>query len=330
MSANFAPALPLSIALFAVLAAACAPDTEEQMFRDTGQPTFNSPEIDDAPFPELSLSGQPNSAGVTLVGLRDPGNVIHPLRTNGRDEIVVYDASETTILYRGANLVGWDLVLEKDGDELSGTITHYNGDAPAWSDEGRPLTTYVIKFEGDEPGNFKNVCPDVMGSPDAPVVTLIVGETYDRVLKKVDLIDGDWVTFACSGQAAYKAKALGYEQGEFFADTMAPATRAQQDATLKMITADFCGTGDSFTEENTPIRWENTAGTVTLPQPGEPGYVPTILEAVWNDERALCLSNPRRGDLGKVEAICPNLLPHCDDIDWATEPHEWVSYKPVQ
>ncbi|WAS95733.1 ADYC domain-containing protein [Nannocystis punicea] len=326
MSADFAPVLPLSVALFAVLAAACAPDTEEQMFRDTGQPTFNSPEIDDAPFPELSLSGVPNSAGVSLVGLRGPGNVIHPLRTNGRDELVVYDEDETTILYHGADLNGWELVLEKDGVQVSGWISNYNGNAPAWNDEGRPLTTYVIWFL--EPGTniTKNVCPETVDWPTAPVVTLIVGETYDRVGKQVDLIDGDWVTFACSGQAAYKTKALGYEQGEPFGDTMVPATRDQQTATLKMITADYCGTGHSFTAQGKAIQWANTAGTVTIPF----GTVLGNFEAVWDHNGAICIDIPRLASRAEIEAECPGQIPDCADIDWENTPHEWVTWTPLQ
>jgi hypothetical protein len=308
-----------------VLAAACAPDTEEQMFRDTSQPTFNSPEIDDAPFPELSLSGQPNSAGVSLVGLRDPiTQDIHPLVTNGRDELVVYE--DGALLHRGDDLVGWKLVLEKDGVELEGTIHAYNGHAPAWNDGGRPLTTYAIAFVDDTTLIApKNVCPTYLGEPNNPVLTIIVGETYDRVRKEVDLIDADWVTFACADQAAYKAKALGYEQGEPFADTMAPATRAQQDATLKMITADYCGTGHSFTAPNTAIYWQNTAGTVTIPV----GTVPGHFEAAWDENGAICLNDPRLVPRVEVEAECPD-LPSCDDVDWETMAPEWVSYKPIQ
>ncbi|MCY1061804.1 ADYC domain-containing protein [Nannocystis sp. SCPEA4] len=324
MLAHFARFLPLSAALLAMTAAACtyAPE-DEQSYRDSGTLTVNSPEIDDAPFPELSLSGQPNSAGVSLVGLRDPNGNLHPLATNSRDELVVYDDNHN-LLFSGDDLVDWTLVLEKDGVEVEGTILTYDGDVPGWTDDGRPITTYAISFPGTaaDPGH-KNVCPTYRDEPLNPVLTIIRGATYDRELKEVDLIDADWVTFACADQAAYKAKALGYHQGENFAGTTAPATRDQQDATLKMITADYCGTGHSFTVQGTAIHWENSARTVTI----APGTVYGYFEAIWGKDGAICLNDPRAVDRSEVEAECD--IPLCP-IDWETTSHEWATWKPLQ
>jgi hypothetical protein len=335
MTSPIARFLPVFVTLSAVTPA-CAPEPEndEIDYRETcGTCPTNSPQIDDAPFPELSLSGQPNSAGVTLVGLSGPpGNAaLHPLVISGRDELVVLDENDA-VLYHGADLINWEILLEKDGDTKRGKIVAYNPAEPGLDDSERPFTTYAISFmDNNGPPFFtKNVCPTYWNEPTSPVLTLIAGETYDRVAKTVDLINADWVTFACKDQAAFKAKALGYEQNVDFAQTGAPATRAQQDATLKMITADYCGFGFSFTEQGVSIVWGNTAGTV-LPKadPNDPSEVEGI-EAVWNNGGAICLSTPRLVDIGKVETECPDLdIPQCDEINWANMSHEWVTWKPL-
>ncbi|PCC74075.1 hypothetical protein SAMN02745121_07526 [Nannocystis exedens] len=330
MTSPVARFLPLFAALSAVTPA-CAPEPEgdELEFRTTCETCgSNSPQIDDAPFPELSLSGQPNSAGVSLVGLRDPvTQVLHPLVIAGRDELVVLDENDA-ILYHGADLIDWFLVLEKDGDPVFGQIVAYNAAEPALDNSGRPFNTYAIAFV-DNSGivTTKNVCPTYWDEPTNPVLTIIAGATYDRVLKRVQF-DSDWVTFACKDQAAFKAKALGYEQNVNFAQTGAPATQDQQDATLKMITADYCGGGFSFTEQNTSVLWANTAGTV-LPKtdPNDPNEIEGI-EAVWNQDGAICLTTPRKGNLADVEAECPG-IPLCSNVDWANMAHEWVTWKPL-
>ncbi|MCY0991045.1 ADYC domain-containing protein [Nannocystis sp. ILAH1] len=317
--------MPLCVVVLAVTpACTSAPEGDELEFRETcGTCGYNSPEINDAPFPELSLAGLPNSAGVSLVGLRDPlESDIYPLNTDIRGELVVYKGDTTQVLAGGEDLVGWKLVLEKDGDEVEGTILVYNDDEPSSADEGRPFTTYAIWFVDPDDATTKNVCPTFWNQPSTPVLTVIRGETYDRENKEVDLIEDEWVTFACKDQAAFKAKAFGYEQGQIFPLTSAPATRAQQDATLKMITADYCGTGQSFTVQDWNIYWENAAGTVT------PDAVmnPLHIEAVWDEFGAICVQNPRLATIEKVDLDCPG-IPRCLDIDWASVPYEWITWK---
>ncbi|MFY0533505.1 ADYC domain-containing protein [Nannocystis pusilla] len=212
--------MPLCVAVLAVTPACTSmPEDDELEFRETcGTCGNNSPEINDAPFPELSLAGAPNSAGVSLVGLRDPlDSEIYPLDTDDRGSLVVYKGDTTQVLAGGEDLVGWNLVLEKDDDLLEGTILVYNDEEPSLADEGRPFTTYAIWFvDNGSPIVTKNVCPTYWNQPTAPVLTVIRGETYNRADKEVDLIEDEWVTFACKDQAAFKAKAFGYEQGQLF------------------------------------------------------------------------------------------------------------------
>ncbi|MDC0720499.1 ADYC domain-containing protein [Nannocystis bainbridge] len=303
------------------LTVACTeiPGEDDLQFRTTNDTTpLNSPDINHAPVPEVALDGQENFAGVTLVGLRhlETSSQIFQLDTID-DALVARDGS--SIIASGSDLLGWELVMERDGHELIATISGYSDDIEALADDGEPLTAYALSYHGLKDGVWGqwNECPEFAASPDSPVLTLIRGQTYDREDRRVDLIDPDWVTFACLGEAAFKAKSLGYSQSRIFPGTSAPATRAQQDATLKMITADYCGTGHSFTEQGVAIDWQNRAASVT------PAATPGDLEAVWGPDGALCLEEPRLRPRQDVEAECT--IPSCAGFDF-TGAWEWKSF----
>lgn len=299
-------------------------DDESLAPRDCEPPLcgFNSPRINDAPFPELHLGGLANDAGVSLVGLRSPTSTeIYELKIEAHQALAAY--SGTMRVAHGAGLVGWQLVLDDNGTEVSGTIRAFSRATASWATGNDSLTTYAISFPSPVTvGLDLNVCPTYVNDPNTPVLTVIPGQTYDREAKLVGLIDSSWATFACADEAAYKAKRLGYAEVLGFDGTALPATRAQQDATLKMITADYCGKGKSFTEPNTPVYWENTALTVPM---GPPANERDTIEAIWTDYGALCLDNPRiPGMLAKIQADCE--LPSCDTIDLEEVSHEWISW----
>ena len=97
-----------------------------------------------------------------------------------------------------------------------------------------------------------------------------------------------------------------------------PASRARQDATLKMITADYCGIGHSFTDQGIEVAWENTAQTVTSNE--------TEIEAMWGADGAICLDTPRFSSIQDIKSTCPEPPPPCSSIDPDDFVVEWVSY----
>jgi hypothetical protein len=64
---------------------------------------------------------------------------------------------------------------------------------------------------------------------------------------------------------------------------------------LKMLTADYCGTGRSFTRNGQPLRYEDADGwyrespALDVADPVDAAAV----EAIWTGDGALCLANPR-------------------------------------
>jgi hypothetical protein len=320
---SYAPFALLTITVLVAPIGACTPeftgqdDADDPTLRDCPGCTLNSPAINNAKFPALHLGGLPNDDGVSLLGLFDPATMqTYDVGTNSLEDLTALDG--LTVVAEGDELVGWTLVLEKDSNPLYGMIVAHDRTITSWAAGNPNMTAYAISFA--DVNITKNVCPTFADSPNTPVLTIIPGQTYDNVNKVVDEVDANWVTFACADEAAYKAKRLGYEQNLNFAGTNAPASIDQQNATLKMITADYCGLGKSFTVQGTPLAWENAAQTVTAP--------PDLkIEAIWTATGALCLDTPRIAELqDKIDEECS--LPYCDTIDLEQVPYEWITWTP--
>ncbi|MBL9100602.1 MAG: hypothetical protein JNL82_06580 [Myxococcales bacterium] len=301
--------------LLATSTVACGPlllDPDEVEFRETigcASCPPNSPHVNDAPIPNLRLSGLPNDDGVSLLGLRPNTSApLHTVTTDSHEDLVA--VLDGTIVASGAGLVGWQLVVEFEGEEEVVTIAGYDPAVPSLADAGRPITTYALNFSvpaGSGAARDVNVCPGGYASGDT-VITVIRGETYDNELKKVHYQDPDWVTLACADEAAYKTKRLGYGPMSALGPPNPAASKDQRDATLKMITADYCGTGESFTAQGTGLYYEDRAGIVVA-------YTHNVqlTEALWTKDGALCLDFPRHTDREKVSEVCD--LPYCGALD---------------
>jgi hypothetical protein len=74
---------------------------------------------------------------------------------------------------------------------------------------------------------------------------------------------------------------------------------------FKMFTGDYCGDGTPFTVRGRPLLWEDakviTRFTAT----------PASLEAVWNENGAVSLDQPRRPELAAAMNAHCRPLPRC-------------------
>ena len=323
-----ARSLSLAAPVLALLGA-CDPaldatdDAGPAEFRDCPSCVLNSPVLNDFLFPELHLGGLPNFDGVTLIGIYKP-NVPAPYTLDVSFDEELVARSGATVIARAGALINWEIELEKGGARMRGRIVGHTRTIPSWAAGNRAISAYAIAFQSPTvPGLFINACPSFANNATATVLTIIPGQTYDRELKLVDITDDpEWVTFACADEAAYKAKRLGYDPNIRFAGTNQPASVAQQNATLKMITADYCGTGHSFTAQGTDLWWQNDAATVTTQPDAD-----SLVEAVWTDAGALCLDTPRHVERLQVEAACD--IPYCGGLDLTNSSGEWMTWAPA-
>lgn len=293
-------------------------DEDEAAFRSLGCPKcqFNSAEVNTFPVPALDLTGTPDARGIAVRALRDPEGNLHALGVLG-EELAAYD--DGVLVASGEKLLKWELVLDRDGSELALSIVGHRQQA-SWAKNGAPVTLYGLAGEFDDKP-LEAFCHDpVLG---AAAVTIVHGETYDGVHKIIDQVGDQWITLACVDQAAYKVKRLGYGPNGNQGPEGKPATPGQRTATLKMVTADYCGTGQSFTVDYSRVYFSNKAKSLTF----DPivGFV--SIDAIWSEKGALCFDAPRHVRQKEILAVCQ--LPLCSKLANQLPPHwEWKTLLP--
>jgi hypothetical protein len=276
---------------------------------------YNTTEVNGKSLQELHLGGQANSDGVKLVGFLPPAGLLlnWQLGVEG-DALVARGGLFGNQTLRGAALVGGTMLIEIDSLLTVPVIIAGYDEVDSWASNGEPVAAYALIYADlAQPLLQRSVCKGTLLDPLQAAVVVLAGERYDLDDKTVIPNQTNWITLACAGSAAAKMSLLGYGPHTEFTDASPPTTVAQRAATLKSVVADYCGNGDSYTEDGTPLEWENQGGTVL------PGPDAGALEAIWNENGAVCLDAPRAVELGEVACS----LPSCegftlDDGEWAT------------
>lgn len=277
---------------------------------------YNTSEINGKSLQELNLGGEANADGVELVGFLPPLGLLlnYELDTDG-DALIARGGLLGKSTLSGPALVGGALLVQiEEGLVVPVVIAGYE-EVTSWADGGAPVPAYALVYADlHSPLLQRSVCKGTLVDPLQASVVILAGDRYDLDAKTVSAGNDGWFTLACAGSAAAKMALLGYGPNADVDGQDAPPTPAQRQATLKMVTADYCGDGHSYTEDGTPLRWENQAGTVA-----DPGADPSDLEAIWSASGALCLDTPRIVDPADVACSLPSCADlTLDDGDWAT------------
>src|SRR5262249_51460803 len=137
-------------------------------------------------------------------------------------------------------------------------------------------------------------------------------DRYDAVHKTVTETapDDPWFNLACAATAPAKMHLMRHtragsylETGELAYDT----STLKRQAMLKMFTADYCGAGQSFTADGTPLVYRDANHWF-------PAYSYAEQEALWSPDGAICLDNPRRFSRPDIEDACGRAFPTCPDF----------------
>jgi hypothetical protein len=279
---------------------------------------YNSSEVNGKSLQELHLGGQANSDGVRLVGFLPPAGLLlnWQLGVEG-DALVARGGLFGNQTLRGVQLVGSTMLLQLDALLTVPVVIAGYEEVDSWASNGEPVAAYALVYADlAQPLLQQSVCKGTLIDPLQASVVILAGERYDLDSKTVISGQQGWITLACAGSAAAKMSLLGYGPNAKFYDGSAPASVDQRQATLKMITADYCGDGHSYTADGTPLLWENQSGTVTL----DPADGPGVPEAIWTAEGAACLDTPRLVDPSEVSCA----LPSCDTF--TLDDGEWASH----
>ncbi|MCA9694406.1 MAG: hypothetical protein KC636_32820 [Myxococcales bacterium] len=278
---------------------------------------YNAAEINGESLTELHRDGLPNADGVRVVGFLSPlallGYKLHVI-----DDKFVAKGGLLLGDLEGPALLGSTILIKLSSGLTVPVIIAESGAVDSWAAGAAPITAYTLVYvDLGNPLGYSNVCTGTLLDPLTSAVTLIGGETYDDETKTVNPNMTNWFTLACAGSAAAKMKLMNYGPNSDFDGAGNPATVMQRQATLKMITADYCGGGVSYTATGTPIHWTNASGLVA-PDPEEPLGA---FEASWDGDGALCLDAPRRPDLAaSLECNLPPCTPGLIAAgEWRTE-----------
>lgn len=222
-------------------------------------------------------------------------------------------ASDGTSVLTGPALKGTTLRYEDISGDFAAIEIVAVDKVESWTVEKYDIERYKLGIRYSS-GEVTPVCEEAESIDDDDAwAVLLSGERYDWPGKSV-IASGaqgrDWFNIACVGNGLYKTKLMGYDPEP---PTASPYTTTadERQAALKMITADYCGTGTSFTASGTALQWRN-ADNWSYNSVGSGA----ALEALWDADGALCLNEPRLGQdaaaaIAAECAIANKVLPPC-------------------
>lgn len=282
-------------------------------------------------FDELNSDGMPNEYGLRIdsARLRD-GTPLRRISVR-RHHLVAVDDRGTT--YSGYALVNAVIVLKHPvhGAYEVFIEAYYPQDLQFWVNS-REAPTEIVPFylmkarrEGDVQRKPEYVCREDRLEPvwgrTTHAALVFQGDYYDPIRKTVSSVpeslplDSDpRFNVACAGTAPAKMHLTRHTRAGSINDVgrpVYPTSVSHRQAMLKMFTADYCGTGRSFTVDGFPLTYSD--GRTEFARWSEA----TGLEAVWKARGAICLNTPRRGPevAAEIAAHC-GTIPRCDSFPW--------------
>lgn len=293
---------------------------------------INSAEINDIPIGELHVVPGQNTGEINQWGAQ----LMDYLAPDGSEDYVVRFDMGHLMALRGAEMLEGEQLIgstfrvlnTNNGDEIELYIHDYDRQ-DSWTSDGFPIERFVFSYYNCATDSYIPSCTDAGSTPDESAWSVLVGGERYSWTDKTAFASGDaargWFNIACYGNALYKMKFTGYDPQPSLGSTRFTAPEDRQ-ATLKILTADFCGTGTSFTETGTPLYWINAEGWSENAAPPD-----SISEALWDENGALCLDMPRLGadtmqDIIDECASIGKVLPACADYDG---PYLWATYNPA-
>ncbi|HEX3766375.1 MAG TPA: ADYC domain-containing protein [Kofleriaceae bacterium] len=318
----------------------------------------NSPTlVDGVAFDELDAAGAPDHDGIQIVAAVQSG--VPVMLHVDRHTMTAVATDGSGIVFAHGGLVGTVVTLKKAGQTYGLKIAGVDENSLRfWAgslDEVVPFYRILVSPPGTQ--EFKDpVCRKNVAATEkvwAPVehsALAFAGDRYEPVSKRVanENRGTTWFNLACAGSATAKLHLMRHTNAGAWtpstwhpgSDVRAPGAPfhtdvAQRQAMLKMFAADYCGTGQPFTVDGQPLLYDDSKhwfapgsiGVLALSVAADGSLSPSgaKMEALWTDQGALCVNQPRlvaRTDVPCLTSATP--LPVCKPdlmAVWDTQVH---------
>jgi hypothetical protein len=225
--------------------------------------------------------------GVSLNGRKLNGESLNGVRLSGSQLVGVTDGWS---LVAGTQFVGASFVgVLSDGSTLPLRIDDVSNGTGSTSD----VWFYDVSYQSDD--GWLPLCDN--DSNGAPIAAIPLAGTWDY--SEGTRTGGSWTsssttfTFACRLNALAKCVEMGYKP---WATVNRTSLRDHHQACTRMIRADYCGNGLSWTLDGRMINLYDSLGIQTDTDRW-------TFEAEWKSDGARCLSLPRVVDLRTVFGV---------------------------
>lgn len=283
----------------------------------------NNPTLNNRNFHELAEDGTANAEGFQLGPMVKDG-VSYRVRVVGT-RLTGYSRLNTI---SGAALVGAYFYVVDQGQHVLRVNINGIAAVPVWAGpkKGEMLESYRLEWSDPVADRIQNLCStpplekpqgsELLGQK-GDYTLVFENARYDAKAKTVLPGDRNWFNIGCAGHALSKLLLTGHHP------LTGSAKVIEQQATLKMLVADYCGDGTPFTVGGEPLYWTSSNGYM-------PFFAnPETLEARWNEHGAVCIGQPRLKttkstiaqqtfpsiDAAIDEQCAATRPPSCDDID---------------
>lgn len=241
---------------------------------------LNGPTLNGMRINGRSLNG-PMLQGISLNGLRINGLKMNGVNFNGP---LIQGRTLNGISLQGTQFGGLPAGTRLDGAELRGELSDGSAVAifiDAVRENPDAKNADVVLYDVSYGDAHEPLCGrDASGTP---LRATAIANTWDeRTGARID--SADRFTFACEGAALYKCVAAGYKPWQ------SASLAAYHQACTRMIRADYCGDGSSFTKDGTLIDMSDARGLQAYETMARPDFA---FEAAWGPDGATCIEKTR-------------------------------------
>jgi hypothetical protein len=275
------------------------------------------------------MTSEPNEQGLFIQGFRSGAGAAHrlPIGTSmdldvEGDRLLGRLAGQPAV--EGAELEGATIDLLSSSGYSVPVHIEWTGETDFWvSAPAGPARTSVYKLTTMLPtGILGSICdelPAVSGTisvdddiDPAELAVVFEGDRYNSHSGIIEIPGKTgWFNIACVGTALAKMHLLRHTSAGN-GSTSSPSWEQRQ-AMLRLLSADYCGDGDAYARNGTPLLFEDQDGRFRPNAPS--GNIESLnVEAIWTAAGALCLDDPRSWDTWRSHAeLRAHIVAACQD-----------------